>query len=142
MRLVKVGLYALLFVSFFSFATIEVTDAKARATFAMAKTGAAYLTITNKGINADVLERVTVASTVAKTVEIHTVLMDGEMMRMQALSEGLSLPPKNTVTMQPGGIHLMLLELVSPLTEGDEIVLTLHFKDAEPKALRVPVVKM
>lgn len=65
---------------------------------------------------------------------------DGEMaMTMQELVDGLPLPAGETVVLQPGGYHVMLLDLAEPLEVGDEIELTLDFENADDTTLTVEV---
>jgi copper(I)-binding protein len=72
---------------------------------------------------------------------------DGEMdmggmdpqMRMQELVDGLPLPAGETITLEPGGYHVMLLDIAEPLEVGDEIELTLDFENADDMTLTVEV---
>ena len=73
---------------------------------------------------------VSVASPLSQVVEIHEMRMDGDMMRMGQLENGLPLPAGETVQMRPGAEHLMLMALSAPLAEGETVPLTLTFEDA------------
>ena len=65
---------------------------------------------------------------------------DGEMaMVMQEMTDGLPLPADETVSLEPGGYHVMLLDLVEPLETGDEFELTLDFENADDVTLTVTV---
>ena len=65
---------------------------------------------------------------------------DGEMaMVMQEMTGGLPLPADETVSLEPGGYHVMLLDLVEPLETGDEFELTLDFENADDVTLTVTV---
>lgn len=65
---------------------------------------------------------------------------DGEMaMVMREMAGGLPLPAGETVTLQPGGYHVMLLDIAEPLEAGDEIELTLDFESADDLTLTVEV---
>jgi copper(I)-binding protein len=99
----------------------------ARATPPGAMVGAAYLVIRNTGTSGD---RLVGASTpVAATVEIHeTRMTDGEM-QMRPV-EALEIPPGGSVRLQPGGLHLMLMDLGAPLVTGARVPLTLQFAGA------------
>ena len=90
-------------------------------------TGAGYLTIRNAGTQPDRL--VSAASPVARKVELHTHMRDGEVMRMRPMA-GIPVPPGETVTLQPGGLHVMLMGLTEPLRQGSEVPLTLRFERA------------
>lgn len=113
---------------------ITVSDAWSRASAGMARAGAGFMTITNAGAEAD---RLVGASTpVSETAELHTHIKDGEVMRMRQV-EAIDLPAGQTVTLQPGGLHVMLMSLKDPLKEGQTFDLTLTFEKAG--AMTVPV---
>nr|WP_237182563.1 copper chaperone PCu(A)C [Roseomonas marmotae] len=95
-------------------------------------TGAGYMTLTNKGGTADRL--VGARAVIARTVEIHTHSMEGGVMRMRPVP-GIDLPPGASVTLQPGGLHIMLIGLKQPLVKDSRVPLTLVFE----KAGEVPV---
>jgi periplasmic copper chaperone A len=98
-----------------------------------AQNGAAYIrAITNKGDAADQL--LSASSPAAQTVEIHTMKMDGDVMRMREINV-LPLPAKAEVTLRhddrgANGYHLMLMKLANPLNVGDRFPLTLKFEKA------------
>lgn len=60
-------------------------------------------------------------------VQIHAMRMDGELMRMQALPEGLVLPAGKVTALQPGGYHLMLMMPRRPLRDGQKVRVRLQF---------------
>jgi copper(I)-binding protein len=65
---------------------------------------------------------------------------DGDMaMVMQEMADGLPLPADETVSLEPGGYHVMLLDLVEPLETGDEFELTLDFENADDVTVTVTV---
>ena len=100
----------------------------ARATVPGQTSGAAYLTIENKGSGTDRL--MSASAPAAKTVEIHTMSMDGNVMRMRRV-EWIEIKAGETVSMKPGaGYHLMLLGLRGPLKVGEKIPVTLTFEKA------------
>jgi len=70
------------------------------------------------------------ASPVAGVAEIHEMAMDGDVMKMRQLKDGLPIAQGATVELRPGGYHVMLLELKHPLTAGETVPLTLTFEDA------------
>jgi hypothetical protein len=106
---------------------IQVTQPWSRAAGANG-TGAGFLTIRNTGTQPDRL--ISVASPVARTVELHTHIRDGEVMRMRQAEGGIPIPPGATVTLEPGGFHVMLIGLKEPLAQGSEVPLTLRFERA------------
>jgi hypothetical protein len=107
---------------------IAVTEPWSRETAEGQNAGGAFMTIANTGTAAD---RLTGGSTpVAGRVEIHTMSMDGGVMRMRQLDEGLEVPVGGEVTLKPGSFHVMLMDLKQPLKAGDTVPLTLTFKGA------------
>lgn len=111
-----------------------VEHAWARATVAVVKTGAAYLTITGHGA----ADRLLSATTpVAERAELHMTSSEGNVMRMRPV-DGLAVPATGAVTLDPGGYHLMLLGLKQPLVAGQRFPLALTFQNAG--AMRVEVV--
>ena len=69
-------------------------------------------------------------SPAASVVEIHEMIMDGNVMKMNAIP-GLDLPAGKTVELKPGGYHVMLLDLKAPLAKDTAVPLTLVFQDAK-----------
>lgn len=116
---------------------IQLGDAYARPTVAKQPSGAAYVTIENRGKAADAL--ISASSPAAREVQIHTMKMEGDVMRMRELPK-LELAPGTTVTMKPGdGTHLMLIGLKQALKAGDKIPVTLVFEKGGPMEMTVPV---
>ena len=115
---------------------LEVTSAWARATPAKAENGVAYLTI--RSPTPDRL--VSVSSPVAKKAELHTMSMEGMVMKMRPLA-GLDIAAGQPVTLKPGGEHIMLLGLNGPLREGQSFPLTLTFEKAGMREVTVAVEK-
>jgi copper(I)-binding protein len=99
-----------------------------RATAPRADTGAGYLTLRNTGSRPDRL--VSGTSPRAARVEFHTMTMAGGIMRMRPLPHGIPLAPGAEVQLAPGGNHIMLIGLRSPLKTGELVPLTLRFERA------------
>jgi len=118
---------------------IAVTDAWARAMPTGAKTGAAYVTLSNKGSVDDKL--VGVSTPVAKEAQLHTMIDDNGVMKMRPIS-AIDVKPGATVTLKPGGMHLMLMGLKQPLKEGESFPLTLTFAKAGKIEATVEVKKV
>lgn len=72
---------------------------------------------------------------VASMAELHEMKMDGDVMRMEAI-EALPLPAGKTVSLQPGGHHLMLMGLKQALKVGDEVPLTLILRTPQGQTIR------
>jgi len=99
-----------------------------RATPGGAKVGGGYLTIENKGATPDKL--IGGSSPAAGRVEVHEMAMKNGVMTMRPVEGGLSIPPGQSVTLAPGGYHIMMMELKGPLKEGGKVPVTLKFEKA------------
>jgi copper(I)-binding protein len=87
-----------------------------------------YLTIANTGEAADrLIGGVTPA---ADKIEVHTMSMSGGVMRMRQLEGGLAILPGQTVTLSPGGYHLMIIRPKQAFKAGESIPATLRFEHA------------
>jgi copper(I)-binding protein len=128
---------------------IQVTEAWARTSPAVASAGAVYMEIANVGSVGDTLRSAAVDPSVAATVELHETVEEetsmssttemgddmttttgmggGGMMSMQPVDE-IPIPAGERVSLEPGGYHVMLLELVEPLEVGTTITVTLTFE--------------
>lgn len=116
---------------------LQIERPWARSTVPNQPTGGAYVTIENKGSSSDKL--VSASSPVAKRVELHTMSMDGNVMKMREVSN-IEVKPAERVEMKPGsGYHLMLMGLQHPLKAGDKFPLTLVFEKAGKTEVSVPV---
>lgn len=113
---------------------ITIKDAWARATAPGQKNGSVALLITS----AKDARLVAVSSSSSDSAEIHTMSMDNGVMKMRQL-EYLSLPAKQTVTLGPGGDHLMLFDIKKPLKEGSFIPLTLTVQFADKSTEKINV---
>ncbi len=89
---------------------------------------AAYLEIKNNGEKPRTL--INVSSPAFEQVGIHRSVMHGNMAHMEQLKE-LTIPPRASVALSPGGLHLMLMDAKKPLNIGDQVPLTLNFKSGE-----------
>jgi hypothetical protein len=105
---------------------ISVEHAWARASPKGAPNGVTYLTLVNKGADADRL--VGASSPVAENIRIHEEKTEDGVSKMRQL-EGIDLPPGSTVMLKPSGIHLMMT-LKQQLQEGQTFPLTLTFEKA------------
>lgn len=115
---------------------IRVVDPWARASAGMATAGAAYMTLENTGSTADRL--IAAESPAASTVELHTHIVEGDIMRMRPV-EQIDLPPGETVMLEPGGHHVMLIGLSAPLEIGESFPLTLTFSAAGTTTVEVTI---
>jgi copper(I)-binding protein len=107
---------------------LVLEHAWARATPGGAKVGGGYLAIENKGTTPDKL--IGGSSPAAGKIEVHEMAMNNGVMTMRPVNGGLLIPPGQSVTLAPGGYHLMMMELKSPLKKGDKVPVTLKFEKA------------
>ncbi|WP_084030450.1 copper chaperone PCu(A)C [Bradyrhizobium paxllaeri] len=107
---------------------IAVKQAWSRATPKGAKVAGGYLSIENRGIQPDRL--LSASSNAAAKVEIHQMALQDGIMTMRALDDGLVIPPDATVTLAPGGDHVMFVGLIAPLEEGQRVPVSLNFERA------------
>lgn len=114
---------------------IEISDAWARQAM-QGMTSAVYFVIQNHNAEAD--ELIGAASDVADAVEIHESRMEGDVMKMSRVGS-VALEPSVKVEFMPGGYHVMLINLRQDLKAGDEIEVTLQFKNSPDIMLTVPV---
>ena len=117
-------------------AEVEVSRAWARATAPGQETGGVFLTIRNRGGSSDRL--VGGSSSAAQSVEIHTMSMDGAVMRMRR-QQAVDIPARGSVELAPGGTHLMLVGLKAPLNQGKSVPVSLEFEKAGLKTVEVRV---
>ena len=118
---------------------IMVHNANARSTFAMATTAAVYLSLMNHGDTTLTLTGVSVGGDIAAEAQIHTTIMEGDMMKMRQVTDGIDIRPGDMVEFKPGGYHVMLMGLVNPLSTGNTFSLTLHFTHDITQTVEVTV---
>ena len=116
---------------------LTIAGAFTRATLPNAPVAGGFLTITNAGATDDTLIGATTPA--AGMTQVHEMAMDGDVMRMRELPDGLPVPAGQTVTLEPGGYHLMFMDLTGPLTEGGTVPVTLTFAQAGTVEVLLPV---
>ncbi|MDD1779727.1 copper chaperone PCu(A)C [Enterovibrio sp. ZSDZ35] len=117
-------------------AEINVHTPYARATPPHAPNSAAFMEIVNNG-DKDVF-LLSASTAAANTVELHNHEMIDGMMKMRQV-KNIKIPAGGMANLEPGGLHIMLFDLPSPLKEGKTIPLKLTFSDQTSVALDVPV---
>lgn len=130
---------ALLFTAVLSATQLSIEPGQIRMPMPGRTVTAAYLTIYNQQQQAVTL--IAASSPAFERVEIHTHLHQDGVMRMVRLDK-LDLAAEQSVTFQPGGLHLMLFNPQQELTEGLKIPLTLEFADGQTLHTELPVVAM
>ena len=105
---------------------VQVENAWARPTVQGQKGTGAFMNITAK----DGTRLVGASSPAAGVAEVHEMKMEGDVMKMRAVTS-LELPAGQTISLKPGGYHLMLMDLKAPLAKDSTVPVTLRFKDAK-----------
>jgi copper(I)-binding protein len=93
-----------------------------------ANVAAGFMTITNTGKDDDRL--VEADADISTMVQIHTMTMEGDIMKMAELPDGIAIPAGATVELKPRSLHIMFMGLKSPLKEGESFNGTLTFEKA------------
>ncbi len=97
---------------------------------------AAYVSLTNEGDTPRILIEVRAES--FAMAHLHESRMEGGVMTMSPLAQ-IEIAPGATLSMQPGGLHVMLMKPSVPLKLGDQVMLSLSFADGETIEIPVPV---
>lgn len=106
---------------------LVIMEPWARATIGQVETGAAYLTVINHGAAGDRL--LAVSTPVAAKAQLHSNVMDDGVMKMRHI-EAIDIEAKASTALEPGGFHVMMMGVKSPLKEGDAFPMTLTFETA------------
>lgn len=118
---------------------LSVEDQYIRATPPNSKNSAAFMVITNA--DKKEIKLLSASSDIAARVELHQHIMDDGLMKMRQVEE-IIIKAGGSVALQPGGYHVMFLNLKQPLEEGQSISLSLSFDNGEQLTLDVPVKKI
>lgn len=119
-------------------AAIAVLDPYVRLTPPSAQTTAAFMRLKNNATSPARLVRAT--SPAARVTELHTHLHENGIMRMRQVP-AIEVPAGGETELKPGGLHIMLIDLPSPLKDGQKVSLTLDFADGSSKLIEAPVRK-
>lgn len=125
-------------------AQVTVSDPWVRATVPQQKATGLFMHIDA----AQDVKLVAGQSPVAGVVEIHEMVMEGDVMKMREIPGGLEIAKGRTMSLKPGGYHVMLMDLKAPLTKDSTVPVTLFFQNAQgvesqqelvlPVALKAP----
>jgi periplasmic copper chaperone A len=115
-------------------AQVTVKEPWVRATVPSQKATGAFMQLTTT----EPVRLVEVQSTAAKIVEVHEMRMEGDRMMMKAV-DGLDVVPGRPLELKPGGYHVMLIDVVKPMTAGDKVPLTLVLEGKDKKRTQVQV---
>jgi len=121
----------------FKLGEITIGHPYARSTAPGQPNGGAFLSLENRGAD-DKLVSADAGPAIAARTELHTMSMDGDVMRMRRVDD-IALGSGKAVALQPGGYHVMLFGLKAPLKEGDTFPLKLHFEKAGDVTVTVNV---
>lgn len=108
-------------------APIVVHDAWLRASLGQSPNTAGYMKIENRGASEDKLIGVTVSG--ANMAHVHESIMKDGVMQMNAV-DALTIKPGQAMEMKPGGLHVMIMGLKTPIKVGETIQLRLQFARA------------
>lgn len=120
-------------------ANVAVCKPWARASVGTTRPGVAYLTLENTGAAPIVLTGV--ETPVATRPELHESVVEDGRAEMRRVKE-LRIAPGESVTLAPGGLHVMLIDLQGPLEEGRRFELTLRFDDGTSRTVTVPILSI
>ena len=120
----------------FTVGTLRIDNSWSRALPPNAPAGAAYFVIHNSGTDTDSL--VSASSPIAGKAELHTHVMNGEVMKMQQV-DSVTVPAGGEAIFAPGGNHVMLFGLKKPLVAGEAFPLTLVFQNAGAVDIEVQI---
>jgi len=98
---------------------------------------AAYFTLRNG--TAEPVRLVSARTDVARVTEIHLSFEENGVMRMRPMVDGVEVAPGEVVAFEPGGYHIMLIDLQRPLAEGDRFPLTLAFDGLDERTVEAEV---
>jgi len=126
------------------FVPVKIGDLVLTAAFVKSMTpgqpvGGGFVTIANTGHHDDRLISVATASE-AGHVELHEMKMEGDVMRMRQLVDGIPLPAGATTEMKPGGLHMMFMDVKVPFAAGATVKATLAFEKAGSVEIDIPVI--
>lgn len=116
---------------------LELTAGFTKAMLPGQPVGGGFVTITNKGASDDRL--VSATSDRAGEVQLHEMAMQGDVMKMRQLPDGIPVPAGQTVELVPGGLHLMFFKVAEPFQQGQSVKVTLTFEKAGNVDVVLPV---
>ncbi len=117
-----------------AFAEVTVKDPWVRATVPQQKATGAFMRLSAPAESRLVEAR----SSVAGVVELHEMVMEGNVMKMRAVP-GIELPAGKAVDLKPGGYHVMLMDLKQQIKDGETVPITLTFEGKDKKRETIEV---
>mgnify|MGYP000085434616 CR=1 FL=1 len=116
---------------------VVVEDAWARASIGTNRPGAAYMTLRNTG--SDPVTLVGLETPLAMMPDIHETTTDSNGVSSMGPVGEITILPGESVSLEPGGMHAMLMRLQTKMVEGETFPLTLNFADGETLTVDVPI---
>lgn len=113
----------------FTLGNLEIGHPASKATLPGQPVGGGFMTITNKGGEADRLLAIT-APDVSDDVQLHEMAIENDVMKMRQLPDGIEIPAGATVELKSGGLHVMFMRIKHPFKEGETFKATLTFEKA------------
>jgi copper(I)-binding protein len=117
---------------------VAVVDPYVRMVPPGAMATAAFMVLKNSG-DKDV-KLVKAESSASRVTELHTHLNEGGVMKMRQVP-AVDIKARGEATLQPGGLHVMMIDLKAQLKEGDKVAITLGFDDGSSKKIEAPIRK-
>ena len=118
--------------------TMQFSNAWIRATPPNAQVAGGFVEINNQGDDDRLLS---ISSKFSGKVEIHEMLMQGDVMKMRQLKDGLQIPGKEITVLKSGGLHLMFIAPKQALSVGQKITATFVFAKAGKREVVFTVLK-
>lgn len=116
---------------------IVVENAWARASIGTQRPGVAYMTLRNDGADPVILIGLTTPA--ATMAQIHATTIDKDGISSMAPAGNIVIESGESVSLAPGGLHAMLMQLQKPLVEGESLSLTLTFAEGETRVINIPI---
>ena len=113
----------------FTLGNLEIGHPASKATLPGQPVGGGFMTITNKGTEADRLVSIT-APDVSDDAQIHEMAIENDVMKMRQLPDGVEIPAGGTVELKSGRLHIMFMKIKHPFKEGESFKATLNFEKA------------
>lgn len=119
---------------------VVVENAWSRASIGTNRPGAAYMSIRNAGDEPVTLTGL--RTNLAMKPEVHRSSINAEGVSSMAPAGEIMIGPGDSATLKPGGLHVMLMQLQAPMTEGESFQLTLLFSDGGEVTIEVPILSI
>ena len=119
----------------FKLGQLTIDHPYTRSTAPGQKVAGGFMKIENKGATDQL---VSASSPVAGEMQLHTMTMDGNVMKMREVKT-IEVPANGSVELKPGGLHLMFMDIKAPLKAGESVSVKLKFQKAGDVEIKVPI---